>query len=168
MTHDRDPATPDPVTDNPGRNHRIAVVRDEPSDLVTESAQAWSDIIRAALSAPDCYAPYVGAERFGRDGVRIHLPALVLKATHAERAIRFARHLAAPPEAEIIAAATAHARRDAAERAVLDAAMDLHRATVGRDNIGPGRSDEWLSADRRVTEALDRLHEATERVADRG
>jgi hypothetical protein len=162
----RDPHSPDPITDPPV----LRVVRPglETRDLALDSIDAWAEIIRAALGAPDCYAPYVGAERFGRDGVRIHLPALVLKATHAERAIRFARHLAAPPEAEIIAAATAHARRDAAERAVLDAAMDLHRATVGRDNIGPGRSDEWLSADRRVTEALDRLHEATERVADRG
>jgi hypothetical protein len=170
-----DDATPDPITDPPVlRVVRPGLAEESESVPAASVERPWREVIRAAIGAPDCFSP-AGlavfaphpAERARGIAAVVHLPELHLTASQCVAVERFAAHLAAPPEAEIIAAATAHARRDAAERAVLDAAMDLHRARTIKAATGSlAASPQWWAADKAERDAMERLTEAAARVEE--
>lgn len=163
------------MTLDPSSPCRIAVVQDEPRDILRTAERAWSEVIRAAVGAPSCFDPF-GLAVFtphpdeARRGVAVvvHLPALHLTAAQVATVTRFARHLTAPPEAEIVAAACARADRDALERAVLEAAAARVRARAAKAASSYVADNErWWAADRAENEATERLDRAAAEWVER-
>jgi hypothetical protein len=171
MTRDHDPAAPDHVTDDPGRNHRLAVVRDEPRDLVGEATRALDTILREAIGAPRCCFSMAGLtviEASNGRGVHVTLPAFLASPQVVANLVAFADCLAPLPDAASDEQARLTIDRANLETRIAEAAADRARALAAKAAASyVTDNDRWWAADRAENEATDRLDRAAAEWVER-